>query len=392
MRGTVRASGGRERLLTPSFGLICGITAVTFFAFFLLLPAIPIYVQEITGDESQVGLAAGILTVSSVLTRLFTGRQIDRQGKKYFVLGGLALCAVVTALYAVWADMLPVYLLRFLHGAGWGVTTTAAVAVVADLAPRSRLGEAMGYYGVFSNATLSLAPFTAAWVLAGQDISLVFLISALLSAVAAGAALFMAEPRGNFISSSDAPRSALLSRRALFPSAVIFLLGISYAGLVTFIPLFARDRHLGNEGLFFTVFALVMLATRPISGGLSDRYSRGVVIVPSLAAMSLALGLLAVTWDQSLLAIAAALTGLGFGGAQPALMALAIDRAGMHERGAAMGTFTAAFDLGIGAGSVVLGALISSAGFGTMYTVAGLVGVVTLLAFLAPGRLPWRHA
>lgn len=387
MGATERSLGARERLLTPSFGLICGITAVTFFAFFLLLPAIPIYIKEIAGDESQVGLAMGVFSISSVLTRLFAGRQSDRQGKKYLVLGGLLLCAGATVLYSVWSNMLPLYLLRFAHGAGWGITTTAGAAVVADLAPNSRRGEAMGYYGIFSTATLSLSPLVAAWVLVSQGVGTVFVASAVLSIVAAVAALAMAEPKTGSASLIDPLKSALVSRKALFPSGIVFMLGISYAGLMTFMPLFTRERHLGNEGLFYTVFAVVMLATRPIGGALSDRRGRGFVIVPSLVAMSIALALLVVTWDQWALVAVAALTGIGFGGVQPTLMALTVDCAGAHERGAAMGTFTAAFDLGIGAGSVAMGVIVSAAGFGTMFAAAGLMGFVTLFAFLSPGRL-----
>ncbi|TAK35710.1 MAG: MFS transporter [Chloroflexota bacterium] len=386
MGATVRASEDRERLLTPSFGLICGVTAVTFFAFYLLLPTVPIYVKQIAGDESQVGLAFGVLTVSAVLIRLFAGRQSDRYGKKYFIVGGLLLSGVSTALYSVWPHMLPLYVLRFIHGAGWGMTTMAAGALVAELAPRSRRGEAMGYYGLFSNISLSFAPVVAAWVLVNQSIGAVFLVSAVLCGVAALGTLAMAEPRRIFVRLADPPPSALLSRKALFPSAVIFLLGISYASLMTFIPLFAQARHLGNEGLFFTVYAVVMLAARPLSGRLSDRFGRGVVVGPSLAIMAIAFGLLAVTWDQWTLAVVAVLTGVGFGGAHPSLMALAVDRSGENERGVAMGTFMAAFDLGIGIGAVVLGAVATAFGFGTMYAAAGLVGCVTLLAFVAPGR------
>ncbi|WP_374226398.1 MFS transporter [Bacillus sp. sid0103] len=38
-------------------------------------------------------------------------------------------------------------IVRFFHGIGFGMATTATGAIVADLIPESRKGEGMGYYG-----------------------------------------------------------------------------------------------------------------------------------------------------------------------------------------------------------------------------------------------------
>lgn len=57
------------------------------------------------------------------------------------------------------------------------------------------------------------------------------------------------------------------------------------------------------------------------------------------------------------LIIAAACYGSGFGAIQPALQAWMIDRVAPHRRGVATATFFSAFDLGIGAGAIILDSL-----------------------------------
>ena len=72
-------------------------------------------------------------------------------------------------------------------------------------------------------------------------------------------------------------------------------------------------------------------------------------------------------------------------------MAMTIDRAKPQERGAAMGTFTTAMDLGIGIGSVVWGVTAEAFGFPAMYVVASLMGLVGVAVLLGGTIGRGRH-
>jgi len=124
-------------------------------------------------------------------------------------------------------------------------------------------------------------------------------------------------------------------------------------------------------------------------GRLSDRRGRVAVAAPGLLLTFVALLVLSQAGSMTMLLVVAVLYGAGVGAAQPTLMAMTVDRAQPQERGAAMGTFTTAMDLGIGIGSVVWGVVAQAFGFSTMYVAAsllGLVGVAALLAGSARGR------
>jgi MFS family permease len=71
--------------------------------------------------------------------------------------------------------------------------------------------------------------------------------------------------------------------------------------------------------------------------------------------------------------VGAAILGLGFGSAQPALMALTTDRAGPSERGKAMGTFYTAWELGIASGAAGAGWLLNITDFATLFLVGAAV-------------------
>jgi len=76
-----------------------------------------------------------------------------------------------------------------------------------------------------------------------------------------------------------------------------------------------------------------------------------------------------------------AIFGIAFGMAQPTLMALVVDRVSTAAQGKAVGTFSAAWELGLAAGAARPGWLLNSIDFGTLFLVAAAPPIAG--AFLA---------
>jgi predicted MFS family arabinose efflux permease len=72
-------------------------------------------------------------------------------------------------------------------------------------------------------------------------------------------------------------------------------------------------------------------------------------------------------------------------------MALLVDNVSEKGRGSAMGTFTAAFDLGIGLGSIILGFVLQYFGFQVMYSISGSIVLVGAVILMADNRKASRH-
>ena len=107
------------------------------------------------------------------------------------------------------------------------------------------------------------------------------------------------------------------------------------------------------------------------------------MIAPGLLAVAASLAIL--PWATGLPAflLSAALFGLGFGAAQPATMALLVDRVQGDRRGLALSTYFLGFDLGISVGSIGLGLVAQALGFGIMWPIAAactLLGLAGLVA------------
>ncbi|HEY9245649.1 MAG TPA: MFS transporter, partial [Candidatus Methanoperedens sp.] len=160
------------------------------------------------------------------------------------------------------------------------------------------------------------------------------------------------------------------------------IIALTYGSIVSFLALFATEKGIDNPGIFFTVYAITLILVRVAGGRLSDIKGRKFVIIPGMIFITIGLWVLSMAGHLMIFLAAAFLYGIGFGLAHPAIMALLVDMVGEEERGAAMGTFTAAFDLGIGTGSIILGVVLQYLGFSAMYILGGLIVLAGTLWFI----------
>ncbi len=78
--------------------------------------------------------------------------------------------------------------------------------------------------------------------------------------------------------------------------------------------------------------------------------------------------------------------GCGFALVFPSLALLVVNHVPEERRGAAMGTFTAFFDVGVGIGSPLAGLAATIGGYGASFALAALVGLGTVVIALTVGR------
>ena len=73
--------------------------------------------------------------------------------------------------------------------------------------------------------------------------------------------------------------------------------------------------------------------------------------------------------------------GLGYGAAQPAFQALAIQSAPIERAGVSTATYFLALDISVGAGSVILALLASAVGYQYLYMFTAVIMIVALALY-----------
>ena len=383
LQPALSSSEAAESLFTRNFVVLCISTLLFFESMFLLLAVLPVFiVQELHGTESQVGVVVGVFALAAVMIRPTSGWLVERWNRKLgLALGALIYC-IGPLLYTM-AESVPVMIgFRLFHGLGIALFTTASSVLVADIAPPSRRGEAMGYYGMMMNVAMATGPVAGAAFVERSGFTQLFWLSALLALACLAILSLLSEPtRGPRPPHSPAERPSLLSRSAVFPGFIAICMTMSFGAVLSFLPLFAQARTLGNPGLYFIVYSIAVIIARPVSGKWSDRFGRAQVIIPGMLLLSIAMTLLAYADSMPWLLSVATLQGIGFGTVQPALMAFCVDRVTERDRGPALATLMMAFDIGHGLSAIGLGLLLEQTNFTTMFLFTGgvsLLGAVAL--------------
>ncbi len=341
-----------------------------------------IYVQVLGGGFLGVGLVNAVFAFSAIIFRPFIGRELDKRGRIKILIGGVAVFLLATIIYNFVHQVWSLLLLRLLHGVGWGAITTSVHALVADIAPEVRRGEGMGFFGISANLGIAIGPFLGLSLIGAQppfNFKLMFIVAGALALTCLILALTVAEPDRENEPRGDVKVSFL--GPFLFLAAAMMVLTYSFGTLVTFIPLYAQAKAVQNIGLFFTAYAITFMVARPLAGTVSDIKGRAVVIMPGIVLASLATASLVLWSSLPSFMFAAVLFGIGFGGTHPCIMAFIVDLAPGHMKGAAMGFFTAAFDLGIGLGSLLSGLVLQLSGFNLMFVSAAGLTLTGLATF-----------
>lgn len=352
---------------------------------FLLFAVLPVFVvQELKGAQSQVGLIMGAFAFSSVLVRPGSGRIVDIWSRKAGLSVGALIYCLAPALYTQ-AGSVPVMLgLRFFHGIGIAVYTTAGSVLAADFCPPTRRGEGMGYYGMSMILAMTVGPALGAFLIGPIGFTGLFWLSASLALASLLLGQLLHEPaRVRLHGQAGVQHPPLFSRAALFPGFVAMCMTMTFGSVVSFLPLFVQAHQLGNPGVFFTVYSVVVVASRPLAGRWSDRFGRAAIIIPGMVLFAVAMTTLAYTTSMHGLLWTAVLQGLGFGGVQPALMALVVDRSTSHDRGPALATLMGAFDVGFGLSAIGLGLVLEYTNFTVMYQCAAGIALIGAGAFAA---------
>jgi len=367
-----------------------GVFAVTFcclLAVGAVLPVLPRYVHgPLDAGNVAVGVVIGSYAVTGLMLRPVAGRLADHRGRKPTVLLGALLVAAGGFMYLLPFGVAGLILARLVLGAGEGSVFTAGSAWIVDLAPPGRRGRVIGLYGLAVWGALSIGPLLGELLLHSSGYSAVWIFAGILPALGAAIATRVPDPFEP-APGIEEEHHPLIAREAVRPGVAMALGAAGYAAIAAFVVLHLEARGVGHGATVFGAFATMIVVTRLLGGDLPDRI--GPARVATVAAVVEAVGLTAIAFAHALaVALAGALAmGVAFALLYPSLSLIVVGRVSDRRRGAALGTFTAFFDAGVGLGAPLAGvtsALISYEGAFLLSAAIALVSAATIALAIAP--------
>jgi MFS family permease len=381
--------GREERLFTPRFFTLFAFTFTVFVSMFQLLPTAPYRILAIGGSTAVAGLFLGLLTYASALSAPFAGSIVDRVGQRRVLITTSLIIAGFSMLYAVTTSYVLMLALVVLHGFFWAGLLTASGSYMAAILPPARRAEGLGYWGFASIFAIGVAPslgfvvyhfgwFTMCLEMVALNLLMAFIawrLPELPKHTAADTTPFdLRDHISNF--------HQHVEWRVVLLAITLSLVAFGYGALTSFSALFADSLGVTPRGLFLIAMAVTMLGGRLLIGRQVDRIGHRRVLLPSLVACAIGMGVTSLANGPVVLALGGGLFGLGFGLMWPAFSALVLGLSGPAKSGAAYGAMIAAFDTGIGTGSSALGSIVAKFGYRPAFGFAALLAALAAPYFL----------
>jgi MFS family permease len=345
----------------------------------IITPAIPLYVDDMGGSAFVAGLALLAFSLPSFTVRPFVGRMADRWSAAGVLAVGLMLLAIGSVLFLV-PLLAMLFVANMIRGMGWAGLNTGGYTVLAMAAPAERRGEAAGYYTSVTASANIFFPALGLWIVTEHaGFSLVAMLSIAFAAL--GAPIAWRLKRETHVPSEsraarDASFAGLIDRGVLLATGLNLCSNLVNPSVMAFLPLYARSLGIENIGFFYIVSGITNIIVRPVLGKWADTIGRGPSIVIGLLAQLLGLILILAASGLTLILVGGVFFSIGGAIIGSTTTALAMDLANPRTRGQAMATFSISFQLGVGIGAIVSGALIDLVSFAGMYV--GSIVIISL--------------
>ena len=358
----------------------------------LVVPLLPFYAREHAAGAALVGVLGSLYAAMQFVGGPFLGGLSDRAGRRPVLILCLLGASLAYLLLGLAETLLLLFVAVVLAGGASGTLATAQ-AYIADSTPPERRAKGLGLIGAAFGLGLMAGP-----TLGG----LLSLFSLHAPALAASVLALCNATFGYLILPESLPpkRRTPSPLRSLNPITqlrgvlgmdairglllVVFLLNLSFAGLLTNFPLFSNARFgwdaTANAFFFAFVGFCAVLTQGVLIGRLQPRLGEKRLLLGGLSLTALNLGLMALVPFGLLLYPIVGVLAMGVGLAIPAATSLISRRVSGRVQGQVMGGLQAILSLTLIVGPVVAGLGFDHLGVPAPYWIGALLAALALLA------------
>ena len=380
-----------SKLWSAPFLKVVGANTLSTLCNSMIAQALPLYVMALGSSEAVAGLIMGFFTITALISRPLAGIVIDSKGRRYVLLIGIATICVTSFGFSLSSAVMMIFIIRSIQGAGFSAFTTSAATIVADVLPRDRLSEGIGYYGVSFNIAMSFGPGLMLFMRDILGYSSIFVATGIISLLGFAVGSFIKYEKKQPKTEQPAekkPRKLSFStmfEKSAIPGGLVLILISFPNGLVqTFLVKYSETMAISGIGLYFTFNSGFMILSRLVAGKLCDRFGVHRALPPGLFLIFGGLLLIAFAKSLAYFLIAGSMLGFGYGVLFPTIQAFVMRSVPLNRRGAASATYYCSQDLGRGSGSIIGGLMVQVIGFSTTFALYSLfiVGAFFMFQFV----------
>ena len=395
-----------DKIFTIDFFLIFGALLFTALVMYALMSTVTEYATSMGTSATIAGLVSGIYIFGGLCSRIYSANALERRDWKKLAVIFLSIHFLACIFYFFANNVTILLIVRFIHGIGFGASANAIVTIASAILPKKRFGEAFGYFMLGTTIAVGLGPYISGffydnWGSIGSfSLATSFAFLGLLCIILLDISKYEIihnseiengireddEETGEEKGSIRRVIDKIFEIPAIPVSLFTGLTSLGYVSILSFYRLYAVEVDLvGAFSLFFIIYSIVLVASRPIAGRIQDNYGDRIICFTGIIAQ--AIGLFLVAWMPSALTvfICAVCAALGFGTLNSACTAIVTRDTLPNRRPYAISTFFIFCDGTMGFGPALLGSFVSAtSGYAPVYFISSFITLLALpIAFFA---------
>ncbi len=381
----------QEKLWNGNYIKVMTTNTLLYFAFYLIMPLLPLYLSETFGTTKDViGIVLSGYTVAALVIRPFSGYVVDSFSRKKVLMACLSAFAVFFLGYIAASTILMFAICRTLHGGPFGAVTVANSTCAIDVLPASRRNEGIGLYGLSNNFAMAIAPSVGIYLhhLWGSYMALFWL--SLAVAVAAVLIAWTIELPEKSIARNKEKLSLdrFFLTKAWLLAINIAMFGFCWGVLSNYLAIYSKEELgiTGGTGTYFALLSIGLFLSR-LQG--RKALSQGKLTQNAIEGMLISLlgfTLFVAVKHPVAYYLSACLIGLGNGHLYPAFLNMFINVARHDQRGTANSSILTGWDLGFGIGCLLGGVTAEHFSYSGAFWMVAMENAAAVILFLAAGR------
>ena len=321
---------------------------------------VPKYANTFGVSAVLVGLISSVFAIASLAGRPFTSPALDTFSKKKMLMGTILLASAVFWGYGATSNIYTLIGFRLVHGICIGIFSPLAMMMASNVLPDEKLGSGIGVFALGQAIGQAVGPGIGLSLSNTYGYSIAFHIGAVVMLIPF-ALCFLIPKEKKSEKKYKISVGQILEKDALSPGIITMLLAISYSCIGSYLAIYGEARGVENIGLYFTVYAVFLLATRPLSGMLADKYGIIALMIPGIVCAGISFLMLSVAKGMPAFLITAGVAACGYGICQPQAQALTLQCVKKERRGVGSNTNFFFMDCGTLIGPVLAGSVIDFA-------------------------------
>lgn len=382
----------KVKLWTSQYLIIILLSLVMFTSFYMITAGFPIFVQTISDNPAIAGIMTTTLMTASLITRFFASVIIQKVNMKLLLIISLIYFIGTIGLTFVNDSIGFLIFIRALQGIGFSMLTILVFTISSNIVPKSRLGEGIVFFAMSTSVGTTIGPLIAISYLANYSFRSMMMLTLVLMAFSFVCSLFT---KNSVKKEKESPQATnnepfynyMFDKRVLLPCILVSLNYMAIAGTVNFIGAFGKEIGVGGRiSQFFIAQGIAMVLVRAFSGKIFDRFGHRILIIPAAISGAVGLILLGFSTNMWMVLISGVLFGIAFAIIHPIIQAWALTLVPPEKKATANSMLLIFIDFGLAVGSVGLGFLAKSVGYGMTFTYSAAFMIVILVLYLIGSR------